>query len=420
MPVARPTPMDLAMHDSAQRRPSVSMTIGCALRLEGAAPPLDELRAHVAANMTHLPRLTYYLKGPGLRARWAREPKPDLERRVAERRIEPGDRSRDTALDDLATRPLPPGGPQWDLWLLHGQVPDRYTLFFRADHATFDGGGLRNTLYTLFGTTAEDMTAGAVPRPATRPGAVAYVRALRETLGFLPANNLWDEPGHPLLGARHNARVDVPTDVLRAIAAPHGGSGNDAVLAALAGALREWSADYRPRSTGRPTPSSMMVNLRRPEEARAPGNRFTFVPVPLPTHRPDPADRLAAVVAATRERKTPVLRAALREINLRSPARVFIALADRLTAPAHVPVGTSQVAFHRPMRYRDHPVTHARFYTWLPPSHPASIVACSYNGTTSVQFLTDRAVPGLHRLAGLWEDNALRMAPERGLAPPVG
>ncbi|MDH6145546.1 diacylglycerol O-acyltransferase [Kitasatospora sp. GP30] len=394
------------MHDMAQARPWLSLTVGAFLHCEGPAPRLADLRAHIAANLARQPRLTHYLKGPGLRARWARDPDPDLEQRVRERQIELGESHLDAALQDLLTHPLPDNGPPWDLWLLHGHAPGRFTLCYRAHHTTHDGGGLFDTVYKLFGTSPADATARTTAVPAPRAELGDYARTLTGMLGSAAANNLWNDPDRPLRGARVSAWAQVPTDVLRTTAAARGGSTNDAVLAALAGALRTWSAEHGPRGAGRPVSVAMMVNLRRTAESGLPGNLFTFAPLALPCHRPTPADRLEAVIAATRGPKNAARRAAMRTITDHTPARVFHTLAARLTTPSRAIIDTSYVAINQPLQYQGAPVTHLQVFTWLPHSHPASIVACSYNGTTSAYFVTDQALPGLHQLPALWEQAA--------------
>jgi diacylglycerol O-acyltransferase len=402
----RPTAMDLTMHAMAQTRPSMSLTVGVVLHLDGAAPPLNGLRAHLAENLSRLPRLTYYLKGPRLRARWARDANPDLECRVRERRIEPGQASLDAALQDLVTQPLP-DGPPWDLWLLHGHAPGTYVLCYRAHHTSHDGAGVFNTLYKLFGTSP----AGATAVPAPKAGPRTYARTLKGMLSAAAVNNLWNDPAHPLHNDRLHTWVRVPTDTLRTTGAARGGSSNDAVLAALAGALRTWSSEHWPRGAGREVPAAMMVDLHRPQEDDLPGNLFTFAPVPLPCHQPTPAGRLDAVIAATREVRDPARRTAMRAITDRTPARAFHAVATRLTAPSRAIIDTSYIAIHQPLHYQKDPVTHLYAFTWLPYHHPVSITTISYNGTTTVHFVTDQALPGLDRLPVLWEQAATEAVP---------
>jgi hypothetical protein len=400
--------MDLTMHDMAQTRPSVGQTIGAVLHLEGIAPTVAELRDYLASHLNRLPFLTHYLRGPGLKARWTHDAAPDLASRIHERRLDPGQDHLDAALQDLRTHPLPDQGPPWDLWLLHGHAPGRYTLCYRAHHSSHDGGGLRNILYTLFSTATDAPTFAEGPTPTA--GLSAYKRTLRGMLHSAAANNIWNNPEHPLTGTRVSTWAQLPTDRLRAAATPRGGGSNDAILAALAGALRTWCAEHWPRGAGRPLPAVMMVDLRRAEEHDRPGNLFTFAPAPLPCHEPTPAGRLDEVIAATREAKNPAQRKAMRVLMDITPARAFHALATRLTTPARAIIDTSHLAIHQPLHYQEDRVTHVQPFTWLPHNHPASIAACSYNGTTSVYFVTDAALPGLHQLPALWLEAALELS----------
>ncbi|GHA82140.1 wax ester/triacylglycerol synthase domain-containing protein [Streptomyces termitum] len=402
----RPGLMDLTLHDMAQKQPRLDQTLGVVLQLDGRPPALAELRAHVAGRLDRLPALTHYLHGPGLRARWAHDPRPDLERRVGERAVAAGPDRLDAALEDLLAHPLP-----WDLWLLHGHAPGRYALCYRLHHSCQNGGALRHVLCTLFGAApATAAPATAVPataapaRPEPRAGVRVHARTLGGMLGALARNDLWNDPAHPLRNARTGTWASAPTQVLRAVGAARGGSGNDALLAALASALRTWTRAYWPRGAGRAVPAAMMVDVRRPHEADRPGNLFAHATLPLPSHRPTHEERLDAIVAATRRPKDPLVRAATRTLLDRTPACVGRAVADRVTTPPRAVVDTSHVVFPHPLSYRGDPVTGVRIATWLPRHHPASIVACSYNGTTGVYFLTDAALPGLHRLAGWWEE----------------
>ncbi|WP_326594898.1 wax ester/triacylglycerol synthase domain-containing protein [Streptomyces sp. NBC_01803] len=404
---ARPTPMDLTMHTMAQNQPALLLHIGVNLHLEGTAPPLAALRAHVSDHLHRLPRLTHYLAGPGLKARWTHDPAPDLDRRIREHRVPPGQAALDTALQDLLTHPLPDNGPPWDLWLLHGYAPDRYVLCYRTHHTTHDGGGVINTLHTLFGTAPPPIPAARAPRATLR----AYTRTLKGMLSSLNTNDCWDDPAHPLHGNRASAWAQVPTETLRATGAARGGSANDALLAALAGALRAWSREHWPRITDRPVPAVMMVDLSRPGERHRPGNAFTFSPVALPVDLPTPDARLDAVIAATRGPKDRAQRAAMRTITDHTPARAFHTLASRLTSPSRAIVDTSHVVFPEPLHLHGTPVVHIQGFTWLPRHHPVSVAACTYNGTTSVYFVTDQALPGLHRVPALWEQAASQALP---------
>ncbi|WP_395575803.1 wax ester/triacylglycerol synthase domain-containing protein [Streptomyces sp. BK79] len=395
----RPNPMDLTMHDMAQAHPSVSQTIGVILHLEGTAPDLSELRAHVGSHLQREPRLTHYLKGPGLKARWHHDPTPDLDHRVREQHLPSGDQHLETALTGLIAHPLPEEGPLWDIWLLAGYAPGRYAICLRAHHSTQDGMGLLGTLTALFGTAPAPST-----HPAPRAGAGAYLGTVRGMLGASALNDAWNDSELPLTGHRDISWAHVPTQLLRQAATARGGDTNDGFLAALSGALRTWTAHSWPRGAGRPVPAIKMVNLRRADEHDLPGNYFTFAPASLPCHEPTAERRLEQVIATTRATKDPARRKAMRSVMDLVPARAFHALATRLTTPDRATVTTSYLAIHRPLRYKRDPVTRLQPFTWLPRCQPASIVACSYNETTSVCFVTDAALPGLNQLPTLFHD----------------
>jgi acyl carrier protein len=398
--------MDLTMHHMAQTQPSISQTIGVLLHLEGTPPTVGELRSHIAHHLHREPRLTHYLHGSGLKARWQHDPAPDLHTRVCGRRVPTGDGHLDASLRDLMSHPLPDQGPLWDVWLVSGYAPDRYAICWRAHHSTQDGMGLINTLHTLFGA-AEPPAVQAVARPT----AGSYLRTVRSTFAACAANNIWNDAARPLDGTRVVNWAHLPTQWLRGPATQRGGDTNDAFLAVLSGALRTWSSENWPRGVGRPLPALTMVNLRRAEEHQRPGNLITFAPVPLPCHDPAVDSRLDRVIEATRGTKDPARRRAMRVLMDLTPTQAFYSVANLLTTPDRAAIITSYVAFHRQLHYGHHPVTHIQPFNWLPRNQPASIVACSYNGTTSVCFVTDAALPGLHRLPELFSDAAEELSP---------
>ncbi|MFD3454696.1 wax ester/triacylglycerol synthase domain-containing protein [Streptomyces sp. NPDC058691] len=382
------------MDASARDMPSIPLTIGAVLDVTGAVPSVGELREHIAACLSRLPALTDHLAGPRLRARWVRDVLPDLELRVRERVVAPA--GLDDALDELIALPLPQQGPPWDLWLLRGHAVGTYTLCYRAAHTTHDGVGVRNTLYALFGGTVPDAAHSA------RATLASYVHALRAQLGSLARADVWNDPATPLTGERMRGWAQAPTERLREVATAAGGSSNDASLACLAHALREWAAEHWPRGRGKRMSTVVMVDGRRSEEWNRPGNHFAFAPIALPCHLPTFGEQLASVVAATRPVKQPPMRRALRALMERTPVRAFYAAAQKLTTPERATVDTSHVAFHHPLRHGDAPVTSVRMFTWLPPHHPLSLISCSYAGTTSVHFVTDAALPGLADLPQRW------------------
>ncbi|MFB4426966.1 wax ester/triacylglycerol synthase domain-containing protein [Streptomyces sp. QL37] len=414
----RPSLMDLTMHDMAQKQPWLSQTIGAALHLQGTAPALADLRAYVGGRLSLLPCLTHYLQGGGLRARWVHDPRPDLQPRIRERELVPGKDSLDAVLQDLLTQPLPASGPLWDLWLLHGHVAHQYTLCYRAHHSGQDGAAVINALHNLFGAVLPHAPTGTNPVAGPR----ACASTLRGMLAALAHNNIWNDPAHVLDDSRISTWASVPTRLLHDMGAARGGSGNDAFLATLATAVRTWTHSHWARGIGRPVPAVMMANLRRAHEAGHPGNLFAYATVPLPSHEPTHQARLDAVITATQGPKSPLRREATRTILDRTPTRLGRALADRLTTPSRAVVDTSYVAVRRPLHYQSDPVTHIQPFTWLPRNHPASVLACSYNGITTTHFLTNGALPEFHQLATHWEQavSEAQVPGPRATPSPVG
>ncbi|WP_405945082.1 wax ester/triacylglycerol synthase domain-containing protein [Streptomyces sp. NBC_00932] len=395
----RPTSMDLTMHTMAQAHPSISQTIGVILHLDGDAPPLGELRRHVASHLAHVPRLTHYLRGPGLKARWHHDPSPDLNNRVREQHCPSGEQHLEAALTDLVARPLPGTGPLWDIWLLAGYAPGRYSICLRAHHSTQDGMGMVGTLTTLFGTAP-----APTEQRAPRAGARAYLGTMRDMLSASATHNVWNDTALPLTGNRDISWAHVPSHRLRNAATARGGDTNDGFLAALSGALRTWTSQSWPRGADRPLPAITMVNTRRAGEQDRPGNHIAFAPALLPCQEPTADGRLDQVIAATRTVKDPGRHRAMRSLMDAVPVRAFQALATRMTTPDRSAITTSYLAVSRPLRYRLDPVTRIQPFNWLPRHQPASIVACSYNDVTSVCFVTDAALPGLDELPGLFHD----------------
>jgi diacylglycerol O-acyltransferase len=101
------------------------------------------------------------------------------------------------------------------------------------------------------------------------------------------------------------ARADLAE--LKVAAKAHGATVNDAILAVVADALRDYLAGDPP--SGRPV-ALVPVSVRQPGEAG--GNRISTLLVDLPIDEPDPIARLTSVHAAMRELKdSAAVRAAL-------------------------------------------------------------------------------------------------------------
>ena len=219
--------------------------VGCVLLFEGRAPGLGELTELVSERLAGLPRHAARVLDTPLRAGrpvWAQAPDLDLAFHV-HREALPGGAG---ALERLAARMLSArldrGRPLWELTLVDGALPGGFALLVKS-HAVLAGGGL---VAALLAATPAPPAAGPAPAPArldlladalTSPReAMHAARAVASGAGRrrTPGPSPLAAPGGPL---RRLALLDVDLGVARAAKERLGGTVNDVVLAALAGAL---------------------------------------------------------------------------------------------------------------------------------------------------------------------------------------
>jgi diacylglycerol O-acyltransferase / wax synthase len=244
----------------------------------------------------------------------------------------PGD---EPAFLDTCERVLAPpmdrSRPLWDVTLLPGLVGGRVGLVVRLHHAVADGVAALRILAALLDGPPATTTARPTPAPSgaqlaadawrvrrrslrasvrRRPDwhhATSTVRALRGQLAELrhpaqpfPRTSLT----RPLSANRQLAVLRLPLAAVRAAASTHGGSVNDAVLAAVAGGLHAVLAS-RGEPADVPVRASVPVSLRVAGAAEGDplGNRVGVLLVALPLDEPDPGRRVARIAATTREEK---------------------------------------------------------------------------------------------------------------------
>jgi WS/DGAT/MGAT family acyltransferase len=86
----------------------------------------------------------------------------------------------------------------------------------------------------------------------------------------------------------------IPLDRVRALGRATGGTINDVLLSAVAGALRRYLAGRGDRVDGAELRAVVPVNLRAAHDTASLGNKFGLVFLPLPVGEADPLARLAA------------------------------------------------------------------------------------------------------------------------------
>jgi WS/DGAT/MGAT family acyltransferase len=261
------------------------------LRPDGPArtPSLEQIRAAIEPALRAEPRLTARLSGRRL------VPAPDFDIRRHVR-----DAGAGASVDALLARPLDPRLPLFEIWMLRGR-PDAgcVTLVCKVHHALTDGvSGVRLVESLLGGIAHPRITRTATARSRSRRSASA--RGALRALGRLLGRALRGGPRTALNGVaaarRHTA---LACDLERFDSGAHalGGTRNDALLAAVTGALAVALA---------PAPPSVRafcpVSLRAPGE-RGAGNRISLWLVDLPLAERDRGRAVAAIHAATTRAK---------------------------------------------------------------------------------------------------------------------
>jgi diacylglycerol O-acyltransferase / wax synthase len=238
--------------------------VGALLVLASDAPlGLAELRETVADRIRAVPRLRQRLHTtpPGCgRPIWVDDPDFDISRHVTETPCPaPAD---EAALLDLVaaavTAPLPDGRPPWAMTLVHG-LPDRRSgLVLTFHHVLADGIGGLAVLASLVDGAAEP-PGRDFPRPSPTPAQLALdaarlraravrrlpagtrrmVSALIQVRQVLLARAPSCSLNRPTGPRRSLAVVRADLDAVRDRAHAHGGTVNDVVLTAVAGALHD-------------------------------------------------------------------------------------------------------------------------------------------------------------------------------------
>lgn len=310
---------------------------GCSV-FAGEPPTHDELIEAIESRLHLVPRyrqrLAFVPLGQG-RPVWVDDPHFKVRYHVRHTALpRPGG---DAELKRLAGRvfsqALDRSRPLWELWLVEGLSAGRFAVLSKTHHALVDGVSGVDIATVLFDTSAEplpvappeqdwvarplpssaQLLADALRERATAPGEV--VRGVRATLrgprtvvtrlgravGSISAlawTGLQAAPASPFnvrIGPhRRFTWVEADLGQFKAIKNSLGGTVNDVVLAAVAGALGSYM-----RGHGQPTDVELRamvpVSIRADIERGALGNRVAAMWAGLPVGITDPVARLHRV-----------------------------------------------------------------------------------------------------------------------------
>ena len=267
------------------------------------APNVEQLRESIGSRIGLAPVMTASLSGEGEERCWVQDPEFDAERHVCSL---PGEKIGYAGLPgvvaSLFEQRLPRDRPLWriDVVRLEG---GRAALVWRLHHAIADGtAGMRLARTLLWDPVGEPSD---TPRSHDRDAAHADDQRRRGHLAaFIRREFGESRHGSPFDGEigtrRRVALASVPLQPLHEAAKALGGATvNDAVLAIVAGGLRDW-LEHHHGDLG-------TVRLRVPvslhSEGDDAGNRDSFFTLPVPLNEADPVTRLCEIHRQTGERK---------------------------------------------------------------------------------------------------------------------
>lgn len=293
--------------------------------------PLDpvRLRAVIEERLLAFPRFRQRVVEAPLRfwvPFWADDDRFDLDAHVHRVALpSPGDKAAlEAFVSDLMSMPLDFTKPLWQAHLI--EYSEGCALVFRLHHCIADGIALIRVLLSLTDASARPRRRArprAEPTGGPQPASPAWLRAgtwLAQTgfglvrdpvqarqlastgasaaatlarLALLPPDPPTALKG-PLGVVKRAAWSDpIPLAEIRAAGAHIGGTINDVLVTASAGALRRYLARRGNDVEALDLRAAVPVNLRASDQAHRLGNQFGLVFLPLPLGVEDPLERLA-------------------------------------------------------------------------------------------------------------------------------
>jgi diacylglycerol O-acyltransferase / wax synthase len=320
-------------HDAAHMH-----VAGCAI-FDGQAPDYEELVAQIVSRLHLVPRYRQRLAFvPFAQGRpvWVDDPHFNVAFHVRHTALPtPGGEDQLKRLcGRIFSQALDRSRPLWEIWLVEGVSDDRFALLSKTHHALVDGISGVDIATVLFDTSPEPLPVAPpehtwIPRPlptgaqlladallerATVPAEI--VRGVRATLRR--PRQVASRVGQALGGVGAMARVGLrtaPDSPLNVRIGPHrrftwvrgdlqqfkavknalGGTVNDVVLAAVAGALGRYLRIHGEATDDTVLRAMVPVSVRADVERGALGNRVAAMWAPLPIGLTDPVQRLLTI-----------------------------------------------------------------------------------------------------------------------------
>ena len=441
----RLSPIDAAfLH---QEGPTTHMHIGACATFEGPPPPFADVLEHIRCRLHLVPRYRQKLAIPPAgvgRQRWIDDPAFNLEYHVRHTALPaPGDEYKLRRLvARVSAQRLDRTKPLWELWIVEGLADGGFAVISKTHHAMVDGVSGVDLMTMLFDVSEEPRDAGPdpgwVPQPepsgaelaatslsgaartalglplrvaaaAAQPQrAAADMREALQGLAEVVSAGMNPAPDSPLnvsIGPhRRVAFAEAPLADFKTVKNAFGGTVNDVVLTAVAGAVRAWMHSRGMRVEGLELKAAVPVSTRASGEQGALGNRITQLVAPLPIHQPDPVRRLqyvreamddvkeskqavgAEVIAGMQDFAPPTILAQASRLNF--SARFYNLLVTNIPGP------------QLPIYLLGREMKAVRPIAFLAGDRALAVAAISYNGRVCFGLIGDyEALPDIDVLA---------------------
>jgi diacylglycerol O-acyltransferase / wax synthase len=329
-----------------ERGPTHMHVAACAV-FEGPAPDYEELVETVQSRLHLVPRyrqrLAFVPLGQG-RPVWVDDPHFNIAYHVRHTALpDPGDDGQLRRLTGrVFSQALDRAKPLWETWMVEGLAGGRFALLSKTHHALVDGVSGVDIMNVLFDTSPDPMPVAPpdhewTPRPlpsgaqlladalverATVPGEIvrgvrAVVRGPRKViqrvaddalaLGALAWSGLQPAPpsrfNAPVGPHRRFTWVHGDLGQFKSTKNALGGTVNDVVLAAVAGALGRYMRHHGDVTDDVLLKAMVPVSVRADVERGALGNKVAAMWAPLPVGIVDPVARLRTISESMHEIK---------------------------------------------------------------------------------------------------------------------
>lgn len=338
------SPLDAQFIDAENSNAQTSMAIASIAIFDGPAPAYDEFLTAIKGRLADVPIYRRKLHqvplglGPPV---WADDPDFDLRYHVRHTAVPaPGD---DAQLASLMARVmgqrLDRGYPLWEYWLVEGLRDGRWALISKIHHSMVDGVSGTDLYRVIFDSTPkpsppafDTWQASDPPSPLALAAQAALDLAVLPARSALALRGALADPAGAVRQAASTARAvaklggsarpATPSSLsgpigrqrryacaraslsdIKAIKAALGGTVNDVVLAAIAGAYRALLLSRGEEPAAHMVPSLVPVSMRAAGEESSYENRVSILVTDLPVEIADPAERLARVSAEMAELK---------------------------------------------------------------------------------------------------------------------